>query len=92
MSVGVLFTIIHMRILQKIKNTPNSGVSRYTKYAFWQPCCRNMPTLMVLHFPKSIHRIPCPLKHGSRSLTNDCSLTMRVSWQLAVVGQGIFKW
>ena len=26
------------------------GVGRHPKYTFWQPCCRNLATLMVLHF------------------------------------------
>ena len=46
---------------------PNSGVGQYPKYAFWQPCCRNLPILIVLHFPRSFHWIPRPGKHGSRA-------------------------
>ena len=26
------------------------GVGRHQKYAFWQPCCRKLATVMVLHF------------------------------------------
>ena len=43
------------------------GVGRHPKYTFWQPCCSNLATLMVLHFHKPFHQIPRPRKHRSRS-------------------------
>ena len=43
-------------------------------WIFWQPCCRNLSTLMVLHFSNYLHRIPRHLKHRYRSKNHICKL------------------
>ena len=62
------------------------GVGRHQKYAFWQPCCRKLATLMVLHFPKYFHRIPHPRKHRSRS-KNNVSTSIRGKVMFVGVGR-----
>ena len=68
------------------------GVSRHAKYPFWQPCCRNLAALMVLHFHKSFHRISRPQKHGSRSKNHvSKSIRREVMPKCLKSGQSLLK-
>ena len=52
------------------------GVGRHPKYTFWQPCCRNLATLTVLHFPKYSIRL-LTMKNIDIGLKNHVSTAIR---------------